>query len=222
MSIRKNPKADIRRDYVLLIEVGLVAALGALLLAFRLHWTSDSNLTIVQLEQERVNMEEIRQTQQVQQPPPPPRPPVPIEVPNDEVLDDDLLNLDATLDLNVTTAELPLPPPPPSAEEKEVEEPEIFIVVEQMPELIGGLSGLQKAITYPDIAKKAGVEGRVIIQFVVDERGKVLAPVIVRGIGAGCDEQAVRAVQKALFTPGMQRGKAVRVKMSLPVTFKLT
>ena len=98
---------------------------------------------------------------------------------------------------------------------------DVFVVVEEMPELIGGLSGLQQEITYPHIAKKAGIEGRVILQFIVDEQGNVTEPAIVRGIGAGCDEEAMRALQTVQFKPGLQDGKPVKVKMSIPVTFKL-
>ena len=156
----------------------------------------------------------------VHPPPPPPRPPVPIEVPNDEELEDDALDLDASLDIDEPLANLP-PPPPPPEEEPEEEEPEIFVIVEQMPELIGGLGDLQKKIRYPEIAKKAGVSGRVFVQFVVDEQGNVKDPVVTRGIGAGCDEEAIRAIMQAKFKPGKQRGKSVPVKMSLPITFKL-
>ena len=80
---------------------------------------------------------------------------------------------------------------------------------------------IQKKIKYPEIARKAGVEGRVIIQFIVNEQGNVSEAAVVRGIGAGCDEEALRVVRKARFTPGRQRGKSVKVKMSLPITFKL-
>lgn len=222
MFVRKYPRADLRRDYALLIEVGMIAALAALIVAFRIHWQRDDVTKIVQIEQERVTLEDIRQTTQVEQPPPPPRPPVPIEVPNDEILEDEPLDLDASIDLDEALADTPPPPAPPADEEPEEVEPEVFIVVEEMPELIGGIAGLQKSITYPEIARKAGVEGRVIVQFVVDEKGEVLDPLVVRGIGAGCDEEAIRAVQLAKFTPGKQRGKAVRVKMSLPVTFRLS
>ncbi len=98
---------------------------------------------------------------------------------------------------------------------------EIFMIVEQMPSLIGGLQSIQDEIEYPDIARKAGIEGRVFVQFVVDIQGNVVDPVVVRGIGGGCDEEAIRAVRLAKFEPGRQRGKAVKVKMSLPITFRL-
>lgn len=99
---------------------------------------------------------------------------------------------------------------------------EIFIVVERMPELVGGLEALQRNIVYPEIARLAGIEGRVTVQFVIDERGNVNNPVVVRGIGGGCDEAAVEAVKKAKFTPGMQRGRPVKVSYTLPVTFRLS
>ena len=97
-----------------------------------------------------------------------------------------------------------------------------FVIVEQSPVLIDGLRGLQAGIKYPEIAKKAGVEGRVYLQFVVDETGKVVDAVVTRGIGAGCDEEALRAVEASRFVPGVQDGHRVRVKMSLPVMFKLS
>lgn len=196
----------------------MILTLALLIVAFRLDLRSDSGFDVTLTEQEVVQMEEIQQTQQIEKPPPPPRPPVPVEVPNDEILDDDDLDLDVSLDLDAAV-DLP-PPPPPPADEPEPE-PEIFVIVEQMPELQGGLGELQKKIRYPEIAKKAGVEGRVIVQFVVNEQGRVENPVVVRGIGAGCDEEAIKAVQTAQFTPGRQRGQPVKVKMSLPITFKL-
>ena len=216
MALKKTEQADIKRRYPLYIEIGMVITLAVLIVAFRLDMSVDDSFDVALQEQEVVQMEEIQQTQQIEKPPPPPRPPVPVEVPNDEILEDDDLDLDMSLDID----EIPdLPPPPPPAEKEE--EPEIFVIVEQSPELIGGLPGLQKKIRYPEIAKKAGVEGRVYLQFVVDEQGNVHDPIVTRGIGAGCDEEAIRAIREAKFKPGKQRGKAVKVKMSLPITFKL-
>ena len=101
------------------------------------------------------------------------------------------------------------------------EDAEIFLVVEDMPWPVGGMAGIQQRINYPDIARRAGVEGRVIVQFVVGENGNVHDPSIVRGIGAGTDEEAIRVIRGTEFTPGRQRGRAVPVRMSWPVTFRL-
>lgn len=218
MALRKTDKADLRKRYPIFVEIGMVLTLLILIAAFRADLRGDDNFEIVMDEQEIVQIEEIQQTKQEVKPPPPPRPPVPVEVPDDQILEDDELNLDATLDIDEPITDLP---PPPPAQEEEEEEPEIFVIVEDMPELIGGLESLQRSINYPEIAKKAGVEGKVFVQFVVDEQGNVQDPVVTRGIGAGCDEEALKAVRQAKFNPGKQRGKAVRVKMSLPITFRL-
>jgi len=230
MPVHKTDKANLRVRYPLMVEIGLIISLGILIVAFRVNIQSNEDFQISLQDQETVQMEEIVQTQQVEKPPPPPRPPVPVEVPNDEVLDDVDLDLDVTLDIDEPLSALPPPPPPPVEEVVEEPEPEIFIIVEQMPCLLtdkgdcngnDGLIDLQKKISYPPIARQAGVEGRVTLQFVVNEQGRVTDPVVIRGIGAGCDEEAVKAVLTARFSPGKQRGKAVKVKMSLPITFKL-
>lgn len=212
---RKQPKADLRKYYTIFFELGLIVTLLVFIVAAKVNLTGNQQVIDFTEEQEIVQMEEVIQTKQEEKPPPPPRPPVPVEVPNDEILEDEILDINADLDLGQA---LDLPPPPPEEEE---EEEDFFIAVEQMPELIGGLVGLQKKITYPDRARKAGIEGRVIVQFIVTENGTVEDPRVIRSIGGGCDEEAVRAVSQARFEPGRQRGKAVRVQYSLPVIFKL-
>ena len=102
------------------------------------------------------------------------------------------------------------------------EAPEIFIIVEFMPELQGGLSSLQAHLAYSSEAKAAGIEGRVFVQLIVDKTGGVFATNIVRGIGFGLDEDALLVVAtEARFTPGLQRGEPQCVRMSLPLTYKL-
>lgn len=114
------------------------------------------------------------------------------------------------------TSTQPPPPPPPDAPV-----PDVFIVVEQMPEPIGGMKAIYDAIVYPEIAKKAGIEGRVVLQFTVDEQGNVTEPRVIRGIGGGCDEAALNAIKDLKFIPGMQRGRAVKVQLQLPIVFRL-
>ncbi|MEX0601889.1 MAG: energy transducer TonB, partial [Bacteroidota bacterium] len=96
-----------------------------------------------------------------------------------------------------------------------------FVAVEDLPEPVGGLAAIQRAVVYPEIAKRAGVEGTVYVEAFVDENGTVTRTSVVRGIGAGCDEAAMTAVQKTKFKPGKQRGKAVKVRMSIPIRFRL-
>jgi len=97
----------------------------------------------------------------------------------------------------------------------------IYTVVDEMPEIVGGLSSLYSQIEYPRQAVRQGVEGRVFVQFVVDESGNVADPVILRDIGAGCGDAAVEAIKKVKFTPGKQNGSPVKVKFSLPVSFEI-
>jgi TonB family protein len=96
-----------------------------------------------------------------------------------------------------------------------------FVAAEEMPEPIGGIGAIQKNITYPEIAKRAGVEGRVYVKAYVDSTGTVVKTELLRGIGAGCDEMAMDAVKKVQFTPGKQRGKSVNTQVTIPILFKL-
>ena len=115
---------------------------------------------------------------------------------------------------------------PAVVEEEEVEEQQIFQVVEEMPEFPGGMAEcmkfLAKNIKYPTIAQENGVQGRVIVQFVVNKDGTIVDPVVVRSVDPYLDKEALRVI-KAMpkWKPGKQRGKAVRVKYTVPVTFRL-
>ena len=109
---------------------------------------------------------------------------------------------------------------PPKEDKRIEEEPAFFVAVEEMPELIGGIKGLQSKIVYPEIARRVGVEGKVIVQAIVDENGNVISTNILKGIGSGCDEVALDAVNSSKFTPGKQRGKKVKTQITIPITFK--
>lgn len=104
--------------------------------------------------------------------------------------------------------------------------PEVLLYVEQMPEFPGGdaalKSYLSRNIYYPAIAKENNIQGKVYCRFVVDKEGYVTNVNVVRGIGYGCDDEAVRVI-KAMprWKPGMQNGKAVNVSYTLPIVFKL-
>ena len=220
---RRGPGTDLRRDYRLTVQAGFIVSLFAITALVRAPITpGDEGFDIALAEQETVQMEEIQQTQQVEKPPPPPRPPIPVEVPNDEILDDEELDLDASLDLDEPLFDLP-PPPPTPAEEEVDEEPEmeIFVVVEQMPEIIGGSGKVYEYLEYPPIARQAGMEGLVVIQVVVNTDGNPVDPVVARSAGEVLDRAAMDAVMQLRFVPGKQRGRAVRVRMAIPIRFRL-
>jgi protein TonB len=117
--------------------------------------------------------------------------------------------------------ETKVPVVPPKEEKKIEEEPVYFVAVEDMPEPIGGIQGIQNKIVYPDIAKRAGVKGRVYVLAFVDEKGNVTKTVVQKGLGAGLDEAAEDAIKQTKFKPGMQRGKPVKVQVMIPIVFKL-
>lgn len=214
-NLRKKPNADLRKYHTLFLELGLISVLMIFIVAMKVKLRPNEKVVNFIEQQEVVKMEDIIQTEQIKQPPPPPQPPVPVEVPNDEIIEDEILEIDA--EFNIDEA-IELPPAPKQEQE---DEEDFFIAVEHMPELIGGLAELQRSIEYPEMARRAGIEGKVVVQFIVNEDGTVEDPRVIRGIGGGCDEEALRAVSQAKFKPGRQRGKAVRVQYSLPVVFRL-
>ena len=97
------------------------------------------------------------------------------------------------------------------------------IAKEVMPEFIGDIYGyLNKSVRYPRQAINAGVQGRVIIQFVVNEDGHISRAAVMHGIGGGCDEEALRVVNAMpAWKPGKQNGQPVKVNYRLPISFKL-
>ncbi len=207
--------------YRLTLQAGYVVALLILILAFRFPVRSDTPFEIALAEQEIVELEEIVQTKQIVKPPPPPRPPVPVEVPDDEVLDEEDLVLDASLDL-AEALDIPPPPPPDDEEEEEENLDEIFVAVEQMPTIIGGVARLQSLVEYPEIARKAQMEGMVVVQVVINVDGSPSDAQVIRSAGAALDRAAVEAVMKLEFEPGRQRNRAVRTLMAIPVRFQLS
>ena len=218
----KKPGADIETNYTINLEIGFVIALLVLIAIFRVPLNPKSTVKFQQTQQETVKMEDVVQTKQAERPPPPPVPPVPVAVPNDAIISDSPVDLNSELNLN---APLNLPPPPPPASTKDTSEDnahsDVFVVVERMPQLKGGIGQLQKSVNYPEMARKAGIEGRVYVKFIINEQGNVIDPKVVRGIGGGCDEAALDAVRKAKFVPGMQRGRPVKVWYTIPIVFKL-
>lgn len=107
------------------------------------------------------------------------------------------------------------------ASESDATPDQVFTEVDEMPELIGGFESLFENLTYPEEAREAGIEGRVVIQFIINEQGQVENPQVVHGIGGGCDEAALQAIKDAQFEPGMQNGIPVKVEYAIPISFRL-
>jgi protein TonB len=210
----KKPIADLRATYKRVLEISIIISLSVLIFAFQFFPHLQDKGMALEGPQELFTVEDIQQTKQENRPPPPPKPPIPIEAPSDDVLEDIEIE-DTEIDFE---AEIEAPPPP---KEEIEEEPTYFVAVEEMPSPIGGIKAIQEKIFYPEIAKRAGVEGKVYILAFVNEQGEVTKAQVIKGIGAGCDEAALNAVLKTRFTPGKQRGKPVKVQVSIPIIFKL-
>lgn len=212
----------LRDQYFLYVEIGSILALLIVIVAFQVNWSPKREYQVNLQSQETVGMEEIQQTEQDTEPPPPPRPPAPVEAPNNAVIEQERINFDASLDLDreLDVNEQPPPSERPDQEADEEDEPEIFVAVEQKPDC-GGIASLREKVKYPKFAEHAGIEGRVIVQFIVNEEGTVTNPKIIREAHPLLNEEALRAVQQLQCTAGRQRGQPVKVQMSMPVVFRL-
>jgi protein TonB len=224
MELKKKPEVDLHNKRSLFLQIGLAVAMLLVLLAF--EWKSfDKRISSLgELVVEEVEQEIIPITEQPKKPPPPPPPPAPLEL---EVVEDDaeieeveIKSTEVDEDTRVEIIEAPAP-------EENTNELEVFTIVENMPEFPGGEAAMRKYIgkniKYPNLARENKVEGTVYIQFVINQNGEISDVKILRGIGAGCDEEALRVIKKMpAWAPGKQRGKPVRVQFTLPVKFKLS
>jgi periplasmic protein TonB len=221
MELKKSPEADIERRRIPLIITGLLFATALVLVAFEWKTFETEVRNLGDLNLDLIEEEIIPISQQ--QPPPPPPPPAPttvIEIVEDEKeIEEELIIEDMEVDESTEIEFI-------EVVEEEVAEEQIFTIVEEMPSFPGGEAALMKYlgnnIKYPAIAKDAGIQGTVFVTFVVDEGGNVKDVRVLRSIGGGCDEEAIRVVQSMpKWSPGKQRGKAVKVQYNLPIRFTL-
>lgn len=220
MEPKKSPEANMENKKGMLMMIGLVAALAIVLVAF--EWTvfEGSGMDLGELNLDNEEEELMPVTQQEITPPPPKQPEATqIEIVDDDEEIEDEMDIDDTEIDEETVIEMV------EIEEK-VDEPEIFTIVEKMPSFPGGEKALFKYlgdnIKYPAMAKDAGIQGKVFVNFVVNETGKITNVKILRGIGGGCDEEAMRVVKSMpKWNAGKQRGKAVKVSFNLPIKFTL-
>ncbi len=228
MEAKKTPKADLEKRRGLYLEIGLVVIMAVALAAFEWKSYDEEQVEVVQ----RTAIDEVEdviiQTQQEELPPPPPpeQPEVTTEL---NVIEDDAES-DKEMDMSTFTRQeeatnIEITPVKIEEEEEEAED-EIFQVVENDPEFPGGAEAMYKYlaqnIKYPQLARENNITGRVYLQFVVEKDGSVTNVKVMRDIGGGCGAEAVRVVKSMpKWTPGKQRGKAVRVYYQIPVNFSL-
>ena len=227
MELKKNPKADLENRRGLYLEIGLVVILVAALVAFNVKTYDKEEKEQVERQASEEIEDVIIQTQQDQLPPPPP-PETPEVTTEFEVVEDDAeIKTELVVNAEVTDDTKNIEITPVKIEEEEEEEDvQIFTVVENDPEFPGGMEALYKYlrenIKYPSLARDNNITGKVYVTFVVERDGSIANPRVLKDIGGGCGQEAIRVV-KAMpkWTPGKQRGKAVRVQFNLPVSFNL-
>ena len=225
MEEKKSPKANLENKKLMFTQIGLIISLLIAWMAFE-HKSYDKREIDPSLLNREVVVDEemVEITKQEEQKP------QPVEVPKQttqlEIVQDDVETEDIEINADVEQNEVIEDYVAPEVVEEEVVEQEIFQIVEEMPSYPGGekalLEYVAKNIKYPQIARETGIQGRVFVGFVVEPDGSVSNVKILRGIGGGCDEEAMRVIKSlAKWKPGKQRGKAVRVSYQIPVVFKL-
>ncbi len=210
----RNPKHDLHEEAKTVLEQGVVLSLALLTMIFLTYKTFDVQAYEGSGETKMIMIEDIPETEQLKKPPPPQRPQIPVAVESDDI-PDDVTIMDTEIDLNAP----PPPPPPPPGASKRREVSPTFLAWEVTAEVIEP----KAQPIYPDIAKKAGVEGMVVIQIVIDEKGNVLEAVVVLASPSGIfEDAALEAIYKWKFTPAMQRDNPIKVQMAQRIIFRLT
>lgn len=223
----KEANCEKKRSAHLLIS-SISICLSLLLVIGLFEWRTTENGSDVNLELNTQNFEDlldIPQTQQIQKPPAQVQAPTIIEVDNEEIIEEIEIDLDIemTEDTRIEEVVFDVGAPDNIPEEKV---DEIFTIVEEQPLPKGGIKAFYDFVgsnlDYPSGARRMGIEGRVFVEFVVEKDGSLTDIKVVKGIGAGCDEEAVRVISQApKWNPGKQRGREVRVRMIMPIMFKL-
>ncbi len=226
MEPKKTERADLEKKKGIFLQIGLVSVLVFVLIAF--EWTTREvrEGPMGEIEQEVVEEEMIPVTRREEEPPPPPapEPSEEFEIVDDDVdLDDEFLIEDAETrsaardDYRIMT----------DIAEEEEEEGEIFVMVEDMPTFQGQdhehfRQWIADNLRYPQRAAEAGIQGRVIVEFVVEADGSVSNVEVLRGVDTSLDQEAVRVIESSpRWEPGEQRGEPVRVRFTFPINFVL-
>ena len=191
----------------------MIGSLSVVLISFLAFRGGEFKKSNLEIPDQIIQTEEIPQTEQLKRQPPPPRPSVAIPTEDEDVDDDETIN-----ETDINFDEIPPPPDEPPVDESA----QVFVAFDDPPAPIGGFAAIQKKLKYPDIARKAGIEGRVIVRVLVGTDGSVKDAKILKSLGhTGCDEAAINAIKAVRWTPAKQRDRPVQVWVGIPVIFRL-
>lgn len=236
MEIKKAKKADLEGQKSTSLLIGYIITLATIFVAF--EWTTreyKETEPVIYAASVPYEEEIIPITQPIFQTA---APPPPVEVPqvaeiidiveNDEEIEEEEIQSTEDTQEAITGPTGPVVSGPvgPVMAAEEGDEGEVFQVVEQMPEFPGGMDKLMeylsKNIKYPSIALENNIQGRVIVEFVVNKDGSIVEPKVMRSVDTSLDNEAMRVIKSMpKWNPGKQRGKAVRVRYTVPVLFRL-
>ncbi|RMF55365.1 MAG: energy transducer TonB [Calditrichaeota bacterium] len=205
--IYKNPEVDLKLRYPKWFEASMVITLIFMIALFFAFKKFESGAKLEKTVDVQIEVQQIPPTKQLQKPPPPARPKIPIES-EDEDIPEDLTIEETEVDFTQPIDELP---PPPEEEEPIVP----FYALSEKPEVIKRVQA-----EYPELAKKAGIEGTVVLKVLVNTKGDVEKVEVLKSHPL-LEEAAIKAAKQFKFKPGKQRDKFVKVWMSIPFTFKL-
>ncbi len=228
METKKSEKVDLEKRKGMFVEIGLVITLSIVLVAF--EWTKgegkeDNSSAVQEIQFE----DEMMQITRREEPKPEPKPEQPkvaevLDIVDDDVEIEDEFDFDMEADANTEYDFTSMM----GNDEENIEEEEVFYIVEDMPTFNGGDPATEfrkyiaQNLRYPEIAAENGISGRVIIQFAVNKTGSVVDARIVRSVDPALDKEAVRVVMSSpKWAPGKQRGKAVKVLFTFPINFVL-
>ena len=205
----------LKMQYKKISEASLVVVLFILCASFMAFKRAETKTEIMTLEFKPTEVVEVPLTHQQERRQRPQMPTIPIESEDEDIPKD--LTIDP-MDINWSLAEAGPPPAPPEDDNEELG----FVAYDTAPYIIGGEAALAANLVYPEIARKAGVEGKVIVNVLLDKAGKVLNTRVLKSLGNnGCDEAAIDAVKKVRWKPAYQRDEPVKVWVAVTVIFRL-
>ena len=214
MGKKIDPKVNLRLRYKKVIQLTLAFSLLLCILIFQAFKKFDHEKAGWEIKLDKIVAEEIPQTVQEKLPPPPARPAIPIESESEDIPDNVTIE-----DTNIEFDRLPERPLEPVVEQ---EEGFVFVAYDDPPKPVGGFQTIQDNLVYPELAQKAGIQGTVVVQAKISDKGEVIDTRIIVPLGnSGCNEAAVAAIKAAKWEPAKQRDKPVTVWISIPIRFKL-
>jgi len=230
MELKKNPKVDIYRWKNVFLNLGLVISMAAVFGVFQYKVYDDMGRVDLGEVSDRTH-EIIDIPPTTQPPPPPPKVQLPeiIEIPNEELIMEDIeLNLDIEMHQDSRIEGVEFDDTMEMDEPEEEKADQIFLVVEESAEPVGGIKAFYEYVAsqlkdnYPKAAARMHIQGVVYIQFVIEKDGSITDVQAVKGIGGGCDDLAIQVLENSpKWHPGKQRGRAVRSRKVVPIRFVL-